>query len=164
MTAKFDIRPLTLNDLPTVLEIERQVFPGPLSIGMFSLEIDKPDGGDLAALTDDRLVGYLICSRYDTGWHLMNIAVDPAVQRNGIARQLMLAMFARIDDPLARFTLEVRPNNAAAIKLYEPFGFRAVGIRYGYYRDTGEDALVMWLTPGVLRGSLDDVPNPDSQG
>ena len=41
-------------------------------------------------------------------------------------------------------TLEVRPSNRAALRLYEGFGFIPKGVRPGYYSDTGEDALIMW--------------------
>jgi ribosomal protein S18 acetylase RimI-like enzyme len=40
-------------------------------------------------------------------------------------------------------TLEVRPSNLAALKLYERLGFREIGRRKGYYTDTREDALLM---------------------
>jgi ribosomal-protein-alanine N-acetyltransferase len=45
------------------------------------------------------------------------------------------------------YTLEVRVSNASAIKLYERAGFRARGIRRGYYTDNREDALIMWRDP-----------------
>ena len=74
----------------------------------------------------DTLVGYLICSRYDTVWHLMNIAVDPALRRRGIARALLEQMIERAGaEP--QYTLEVRTSNAPAIALYERFGFRSAG-------------------------------------
>jgi [ribosomal protein S18]-alanine N-acetyltransferase len=47
----------------------------------------------------------------------------------------------------ARYTLEVRTSNQAAIAMYERFGFRAAGHRRRYYHDNGEDALIMWLEP-----------------
>ena len=52
----------------------------------------------------------------------------------------------------ARVTLEVRTSNAAAIRMYERFGFRPAGHRRRYYHDNGEDALIMWLD-GVRRAS-----------
>jgi len=106
------------------------------------------------------LVGYLICSRYDTIWHVMNVAVDIDRQRMGLASAMLAELYARVDDPHARFTLEVRRSNAVAIHLYEREGFRAAGLRRRYYQDNGEDALVMWRTPATREGSLDDVPNP----
>jgi ribosomal-protein-alanine N-acetyltransferase len=39
--------------------------------------------------------------------------------------------------------LEVRAGNLAAQSLYAKFGFINVGIRKGYYKDNGEDALLM---------------------
>ena len=60
-----------------------------------------------------------------------------------------------------RIFLEVRPSNDVAIKLYEQYGFKAAGVRRRYYQDNGEDAVIMWRTPGTIRGTLDDVPNAD---
>jgi ribosomal-protein-alanine N-acetyltransferase len=154
------IRPLTYPDLPQVIGVERRVFPTPWSLAMFVLELSKESGVCLAAFSGERLVGYMICSRYDSVWHIMNIAVDLEFQRHGLATALLAELYARVDDPRARFTLEVRRSNAVAIHLYEREGFRAAGMRRRYYQDNGEDALVMWRTPATLTGSLDDVPNP----
>ncbi|HEY2141540.1 MAG TPA: ribosomal protein S18-alanine N-acetyltransferase [Solirubrobacteraceae bacterium] len=159
-----EVRRLVYPDLPQVIAIERRVFPTPWSLAMFVLELSKRSGICLAAVIDGEhgrtLVGYLICSRYDTAWHVMNVAVDIAHQRTGVASALLMELYARVDDEDARFTLEVRRSNTAAIHLYEREGFRAAGLRLRYYQDNGEDALVMWRTPGTLEGSLEDVPNP----
>ena len=64
----------------------------------------------------------------------------------------------RVGDKRARYTLEVRQSNAAAIELYQRFGFRTAGQRRRYYQDNGEDALIMWRTPATLNGSLEDIP------
>jgi [ribosomal protein S18]-alanine N-acetyltransferase len=154
-----DIRRLTYADLPQVIAIERRAFPTPWSLAMFVLELSKPGGVCLAARRDGALAGYLICSRYDTVWHIMNVAVDPARRRTGVATALLLELFERVGDDNARFTLEVRTSNAAAIELYERFGFRTAGTRRRYYQDNGEDALIMWRTPATLTGSLEDIPN-----
>ena len=154
------IRRLLYTDLPQVIAIERRVFPTPWSLAMFVLELSKQTGICLAAVRRRRLVAYLICSRYDTVWHVMNLAVDLDHQRMGLATVLLDALYARVDDDHARFTLEVRRSNAVAIHLYEREGFRAAGVRRRYYQDNGEDALVMWRTPATRAGSLDDVPNP----
>ena len=155
-----EIRPLSYPDLPQVIAIERRVFPTPWSLAMFVLELSKQSGICLAAVERGRLVGYLICSRYDTVWHIMNIAVDSGHQQRGLASALLADLYRRVGDEQARFTLEVRRSNAVAIHLYEREGFRAAGTRRRYYQDNGEDALVMWRTPATLGGTLDDVPNP----
>ena len=158
-TAPLEVRRLTYADLPQVIAIERRAFPTPWSLAMFVLELSKPGGICLAARRDGVLVGYLICSRYDTVWHVMNVAVDPDLRRTGIATTLLLQLLERVGDSAARFTLEVRTSNAPAISLYERFGFRSAGTRRRYYQDNGEDALIMWRTPATLNGSLADVPN-----
>jgi ribosomal-protein-alanine N-acetyltransferase len=155
-----EIRDLAYADLPRVIAIERRAFPTPWSLAMFVLELSKSSGVCLAALHDGRLVGYLICSRYDTVWHVMNVAVDVDRQHKGVASALLARLYERVGDTRARFTLEVRRSNHVAIHLYEREGFRAAGLRRRYYQDNGEDALVMWRTPATLAGSLDDVPNP----
>jgi ribosomal-protein-alanine N-acetyltransferase len=159
--ATLEIRALAYSDLPAVAVIERQAFPTPWSIAMFVLEMSKPAGVCLAATIDGGLVGYTVCSRYDNVWHVMNVAVDPALRRHGIASALLSELYARAGDETTQFTLEVRRSNSAAIELYQRDGFRIAGLRRRYYQDNGEDALIMWRTPATLQGRLDDVPAAD---
>ncbi|HEV3053411.1 MAG TPA: ribosomal protein S18-alanine N-acetyltransferase [Solirubrobacteraceae bacterium] len=157
------IRSLRYSDLPQVIAIERRAFPTPWSLAMFVLELSKPSGiclavteepddsraarlseaGSRAGGNRERIVGYLVCSRYDQAWHLMNIAVDPGARRRGLGSALLAAMIERAGENAA-YTLEVRTSNAGAIALYERFGFRAAGTRRRYYTDAGEDAMIMW--------------------
>jgi ribosomal-protein-alanine N-acetyltransferase len=139
-----EIRPLAYADLPQVIAIERRAFPTPWSLAMFVLELSKPSGICLAAIDHGVIVGYLVCSRYDTVWHLMNVAIEPARQRQGIASTLLERLFEQADRPNEQYTLEVRTSNDGAIRLYERFGFRAAGRRRAYYHDNREDALIMW--------------------
>jgi ribosomal-protein-alanine N-acetyltransferase len=154
--APFTIRRLIYADLPRVIAIERRSFPTPWSLAMFVLELSKASGICLAALDSpqggaggDELVGYLVCSRYDTVWHLMNVAIDPDRRREGAAAALLTRLFDEADRPGEQYTLEVRPSNAGAIALYESFGFKRAGLRKGYYHDNKEDALIMWRTAGA---------------
>jgi len=158
-TTALEIRRLTYADLPQVIAIERRAFPTPWSLAMFVLELSKPSGICLAAMRDGRLAGYMICSRYERVWHIMNVAIDPDHRRQGLATALLNRLIERVDDDDARYTLEVRRSNDGALVLYERFGFKIAGIRRRYYQDNGEDAFVMWRTPATLEGRLDDVPN-----
>ncbi len=154
------IRRLTYADLPQVIAIERRSYPTPWSLAMFVLELSKPSGICLAAVDGEgAITGYLICSRYDTVWHIMNVTASPDRRRQGVATSLLTDLLARVEEPEPRFTLEVRVSNAGAITLYERHHFRAAGLRRRYYQDNGEDALIMWRTPATLRGTLDDIPN-----
>jgi [ribosomal protein S18]-alanine N-acetyltransferase len=143
--AAVEIRRLTFADLPQVVAIERRAFTTPWSLAMFVLELSKPSGICLAAEVESELAGYMVCSRYDTVWHLMNIAVEPDRRRRGIGSALLQALLERVGDD-AQLTLEVRRSNQGAVVLYERFGFRSVGVRRRYYADNGEDAVIMWRT------------------
>jgi len=146
MTPPLELRRLFYADLPGVIAIERRAFPTPWSLAMFVLELSKPSGVCLAALRGGRLVGYLICARYDRVWHLMNVAVDDRRLREGIATALIERLFELADGPGEQYTLEVRTSNSGAIEMYEGFGFRSAGRRRAYYHDNREDALIMWRT------------------
>src|SRR5207302_1543088 len=114
LSTQLEIRSLTYADLPQVIAIERRSFPTPWSLAMFVLELSKPSGVCLAAVENGVVVGYLVCSKYDRVWHLMNIAVDPALRNRGLGRRLLEALFDRAGQD-ASYTLEVRTSNAPAI-------------------------------------------------
>jgi [ribosomal protein S18]-alanine N-acetyltransferase len=148
MTLEF--RRLKLRDLTAIEQIERSAYPTPWSRSMFAGELAKPSSICLGAVDADenRLVGYLIISRYVDAWHVMNLAVAHSHRRRGIATRLMERLFEVTSGDGGRgYTLEVRVSNDAAIKLYEGLGFKARGVRRGYYTDNREDALIMWKDP-----------------
>jgi ribosomal-protein-alanine N-acetyltransferase len=160
LNGPIEIRRLTYADLPQVIAIERRAFPTPWSLAMFVLELSKPSGICLAAVRDERIIGYLVCSRYDTVWHVMNIAIDERLRRRGIATTLLEELFERADGPGVQYTLEVRLSNDPAIALYERFGFHSAGLRRGYYHDNKEDALIMWRTVAADLVEADETNAP----
>jgi ribosomal-protein-alanine N-acetyltransferase len=145
-----EIRPLQLRDLSAIEEIERLSYPTPWSRSMFAGELAKPSSICLGAFDGERLVGYLIVSRYVDAWHVMNVAVAADYRRRGVASQLLSALFEWTSaDDRRGYTLEVRISNTGAIALYERLGFERRGVRRGYYTDNREDALIMWRDPAV---------------
>ena len=143
-------RRLSLRDLPAIEEIEQRSYATPWSRSMFAGELSKPSSICLGAFDGEsgKLVGYLIISRYVDAWHVMNIAVAPVLRRRGVATAMLERLFDQTAGESRRgYTLEVRVTNDAAIKLYEQMGFKARGIRRGYYTDNREDALIMWRDP-----------------
>jgi ribosomal-protein-alanine N-acetyltransferase len=152
---ELELRALDLRHLGQIEEIERRSYPTPWSRSMFASEIGKPSSICVGAFADERLLGYMIVSRYVDAWHVMNIAVDPEQRRRGVATRLLEALFELTADNQQRgYTLEVRISNVSAIELYERLGFRHRGIRRGYYTDNREDALVMWKDgPAASGGS-----------
>jgi ribosomal-protein-alanine N-acetyltransferase len=147
---KVDYRRLEIRDLNAIEAIERDSYPTPWSRSMFAGELAKPSSISLGAFDPetDELLGYLIISRYVDAWHVMNLAVAPKFRRRQIASSLLERLFELTASEGRRgYTLEVRVSNDVAIKLYEQAGFKARGIRRGYYTDNREDALIMWRDP-----------------
>jgi len=148
--SRVDFRRLELRDLNAIELIERASYPTPWSRSMFAGELAKPSSVSLGAFDPetDELLGYLIISRYVDAWHVMNLAVAPDYRRRRIAATLLERLFEVTSGEGRRgYTLEVRVSNDVAIRLYEQAGFKARGIRRGYYTDNREDALIMWRDP-----------------
>jgi ribosomal-protein-alanine N-acetyltransferase len=142
---------MRVEDLDEVLGIERASFPTPWSRHAFLHELREnrvanlwvaraAEGGDEGG----SVAGYLCCWVIVDEVHVTNLAVHPAYRRRGVAGRLLgtvLEYYRRIG--ATRAGLEVRAGNVEARRLYETFGFRQVGLRKGYYFDTGEDALLL---------------------
>jgi ribosomal-protein-alanine N-acetyltransferase len=147
---RVDFRRLELRDLNAIEKIERASYRTPWSRSMFAGELAKPSSISLGAFEPDSgdLLGYLIISRYVDAWHVMNLAVAPKHRRKHIAAGLLAELFVITAGEGRRgYTLEVRVSNDVAINLYEKAGFKARGVRRGYYTDNREDALIMWRDP-----------------
>lgn len=148
MRTPFALRPMTASDLDAVLAIERASFAGPWSEAMLEDELGRPDRCWQVAIADGAVVGFGGTMLVGDECHLMDIAVDPAWRREGVARALLWALASGADAAgAARMTLEVRPSNVEALELYAGCGFDVVGRRTGYYPETGEDALVLTSRP-----------------
>jgi len=129
-----------------VMAIERQVYPRPWSPNLFLSEMtDMRNRTYLVARIGRDVVGYGGVMSYGDEAHITTIAVDPAHHRRKIGTRLLFELVSEGIRMGARaVSLEVRVSNTGAQGLYRRFGFRPVGIRKGYYQETGEDALVMW--------------------
>ena len=144
------IRPLVAADVPAVVAIERRVFVDPWSAEFFRSELGLAIVHARVAELDGRIAGYLVAWLGEGEGHLGNLAVIPEARRVGVARRLLEDLLARArDERVRRIALEVRVSNAAAQALYGAYGFRLAGLRRGYYRESGEDALIMqWTLEG----------------
>jgi ribosomal-protein-alanine N-acetyltransferase len=93
---------------------------------------------------DHVIGGFIILHVVDDEADVQHLAVDLSFNGKGGGRALLGEALSRltIRDVKAVF-LEVRASNARALRLYERAGFRRVGVRVGYYVDTGDDAIVM---------------------
>ena len=148
LVAPLDVQllPMRRRHLRSVLRIEAQVYPRPWTHSLFVSELAlRSSRAYYVAKVGRFVVGYAGLMMSLTDGHVTTIAVDPEWHRRGIGTRLLLALAREaIERDATALTLEVRLSNHGAQDLYKRFGFTAVGVRKGYYGDTGEDALVMW--------------------
>jgi [ribosomal protein S18]-alanine N-acetyltransferase len=142
------LRKMTLDDVEQVIAIDQVSFSLPWPQRSFQFELtDNPASRCLVAESDGRVVGMLV------GWlivdeiHIATIATHPDFRHQGIGKKLLsLALdSAREEGALSSF-LEVREGNTVALEMYRKFGYVEDGRREGYYKDNGEDAILMSLT------------------
>lgn len=152
LTRPVAVRAMRMGDIEAVHEIERASFSEPWPAHALRQE-----------LTGNRLARYLVAERegvvvgYAGLWlmvddgHITTFGVHPDHRRHGVGLRLLVAVAElAMEVGAARLTLEVRPTNSPARRLYERFGFIEAGRRPRYYSDDGEDALIM--TTPELRG------------
>lgn len=149
------LRPMQLADLPTVLEIEAASVPTPWSAEGYTHELTRNPLACYRVLewqpqpdVAPTLIGYAGYWLIADEVHISIIAVHPAWRGLGLGEWLLLDLLraAWAYRPLLA-TLEVREHNHVAQNLYAKLGFSLSGRRRRYYKDTGEDALLMTVEP-----------------
>jgi [ribosomal protein S18]-alanine N-acetyltransferase len=150
ISSDLKLRSLTTNDLSAILELDQACFGGLWTMEGYQRELDSPNSellGLFSPLSDIKLVGMgCFWSILDEA-HITILGVHPQYHRQGLGQALLYALLkTACDRGLERATLEVRASNVAAISLYQKFGFKTAGRRRRYYKDNGEDALILWLS------------------
>ncbi|MDG9716913.1 ribosomal protein S18-alanine N-acetyltransferase [Streptomyces sp. DH24] len=159
-------------DIDPVLELERDLFPEDAwSRGMFWSELAHSRGPEatrryLVAEADGRIVGYAGLASSGDFADVQTIAVAREQWGTGLGSRLLTELLkAATAFECAEVMLECRVDNVRAQKLYERFGFEAIGFRRGYYQPGNVDALVMRLTTTASDGgSAADASSPSVQG
>ena len=145
------VRPMQMEDLQAILEIERTSFSTPWSLQAFKAELkDNEYARYLCLELEGQVIGYMgLWFILDEG-HITNIAIAPNFRGQHWGEYLMRSMMDRmVEQGMERMTLEVRTSNSPAQSLYKRLGFATAGVRKGYYADTQEDALIMWVELGM---------------
>ena len=151
--APFGLRPMQPGDLDAVVEIEAHSFPTAWSREGYEHEIKRNERATYYVLTHSTsgrapaVIGYAGYWLMADEAHISIIAVAPAWRGRGLGELLLLQLLAHaLAAGAILATLEVRNTNEIAHALYRKYGFAVVGRRKGYYKDTGEDALLMTVS------------------
>jgi ribosomal-protein-alanine N-acetyltransferase len=142
---RISVELMKVDDLAEVQVIERESFTTPWPPHAYRQELETNRLAHyIVARCDDLIVGFAGIWLLVDEAHVTTFATRRSWRRQGIGERLILALL-----DLARTrgaheaTLEVRPSNTAARRLYEKYGFKVVGVRPRYYSDDNEDALIM---------------------
>ena len=139
------LRPMTRDDLGTVMRLEEELFaPDTWTRSMYLEELGLRDTRRyLVAVDGDEVVGYAGLIAYPDEAHIATIGVTTARQGEGIGGTLLDALLAEADRRTPVVLLEVRATDEATQRLYRRRGFTPIGVRPNYYPLSGEDAVVM---------------------
>lgn len=166
------LRYMQIEDIPQVVALDRIAFPMPWSTRTYEFEISNRDTSHMVVVevtnsaaqpaqgwrgwvqrllkrsTPGIIVGYGGCWLIAGEAHISTIATHPHYRGQGLGELLLVGMLQRAIELGGEYSvLEVRESNLTAQRLYEKYEYQVEGRRKGYYRDDGEDALLMAIRP-----------------
>ncbi|MGO9775597.1 MAG: ribosomal protein S18-alanine N-acetyltransferase [Terracidiphilus sp.] len=146
------VRGMTPADLDRVMEIAGSLKEAPQWPRSAYLAALNPEAASrrIALVVEEpvtgRVAGFSVAGLLQPEAELEVIAVDPTVQRRGLAKQLFFSLAAELRTAeVFGVMLEVRATNHPALELYRRLGFVETGRRPRYYHDPVEDAILMRL-------------------
>ena len=152
MKPNLQLRPMQMEDLDSIMQIEPTIYSHPWTRGNFSDSLANGYSGWVLQ-QDNEMIGYSLLMMIMDEAHLLNLSIAKHRQKQGLGRYLLehMCKIAKNHKALNMF-LEVRPSNISAIALYENMGFCEISVRRSYYpadpkiSKTGrEDAVLMGL-------------------
>ena len=135
------IRWLIRKDMPVVLALESRCFEFPWIEEDFLACLQQSNCIGMAAVVQDRILGYMIYELHHDVLHVLNFATDPNYQRRGVGH----ALFGELTDKLTQqrrncLRFDCRETNLEAQLFFKSQGCRCVDVLPQVYGDTNEDA------------------------
>lgn len=135
---------MTAELIQSIAEIEKECFSLPWSEASLNEELTNETARFFAAIHNKKVIGYVGANNICGEVYITNIAVSQKYRCKGIAHELLEYLIDISKKENAEFvTLEVRKSNKSAIKLYNSFEFKEVGLRKNFYTAPVENALLL---------------------
>lgn len=142
---KIKILPMSASDIDAITPNFETEFDKFWNINTLKNDFANPNSTYIIAKLDDEIVGFAGFLKICDEANIMNIVTKVEKRHLGIGSKLMQALIDEAKKQnLTSITLEVNDKNFQAIKLYEKFGFKRIGLRKKYYNNT-DDAIIMSL-------------------
>jgi len=138
-----EISNMTLLDLECISDILQSDFDDFWNVTTLKSELLNPNSKYIVAKFNNTIVGFAGIWKSVDEVHITNIVVNKNFRKQNIGSLMLskLIGLAKLEPNISSITLEVNSNNIAAIKLYEKFGFKVVGLRKKYYNNI-DDAII----------------------
>lgn len=137
------IRPMEEDDIPSLVDIEKECFSMPWSEKSFKDSYELAYAHFLVAQAGENVAGYVGLYQVGGEADITNVAVSSIYRRKGIGKSLLREIISYSQKQnISVITLEVRATNDGAIALYEQMGFKKIGIRKNFYEKPVEDAII----------------------
>ncbi|MGA2655507.1 MAG: ribosomal protein S18-alanine N-acetyltransferase [Gammaproteobacteria bacterium] len=143
-----NIRPMQMQDVEVIAQIENSAYFAPWPRAAFSASIGIYPAFVLEK--NQEIIGYALFSAVKDEAHILNLVIKPSLQHHGYGRLLLrFILEAMLQNQVKSISLEVARNNVAALHLYQSLGFSQQGLRKEYYQTPNgrEDALILVYKP-----------------
>ena len=138
-------RRLLLDDVESLVDIEKANTKHPWSVSHFSSSIADNNTRSWGLVVEQKLIGYVLALVAPESADLLNIGIHPKYKRQGYGESLLIHLLSQLKEAAVNaLILEVRVENHIAINFYQKQGFEGIGIREKYYSNR-EDAKIMKL-------------------
>ena len=139
-----EISIMNISDLELIKDVLLSDFDDFWNIPTFESELLNPNSKYIVIKQNNIIVGFAGLWKSVDDVHITNIVVHKNFRNQNIGSMLLskLIEMAKLYPNIHSITLEVNSNNIFAIKLYEKFDFKIVGLRKKYYNNT-DDAIIM---------------------
>ncbi len=138
------INEMTLSHLLQIKDILSTEFDNFWTYTIFENELKNPNSKYFVALLNNEIVGFAGIWKAVDDIHITNIVTKITKRHMGIASKLLENLINIAKNEKLNLTLEVKQSNINAIKLYEKYNFKKVGLRKNYYGQN-ENAIIMTL-------------------
>lgn len=137
------IRKANLDDVEAIVSLDQEVLQTNWHETLYAESIVLKDTQSLVLDHEGRLIGYLIYRNIGGDFEIIQLALNKAYQRQGLASMMIDYMIQDAQSSNIEFIyLEVEMDNLPALNLYKKYGFEAIHQRKNYYGQ-GQDAIVM---------------------
>lgn len=139
-----EIRWFIHGDVPEVLEIENACFEYVWTEEDFKCALSQRNCIGMVAEHNNHVVGFMIYELHKERLRILNFAVHPAYQRQGVGTQMINRLKGKLPQQRRKeIDLIVRDGNLDAHLFFRSQGFQAIDIFREYYEECGDDGYLL---------------------